>query len=83
MRLINFFLISLIKIYKYFISPYFPASCRYQPTCSEYFINCFKLHGSFKGIFLGTKRILKCHPIKIIGGGSGFDPVPNLKKRKK
>jgi|TARA_B110000014_G_C20057658_1_gene550600 uncharacterized protein len=83
MRLINFFLISLIKIYKYFVSPYFPASCRYQPTCSEYFINCLKLHGNFKGIFLGTKRILKCHPIKILGGGSGFDPVPNLKKRKK
>ena len=83
MRVINFFLISLIKIYKYFISPYFPASCRYQPTCSEYFINCLKLHGSFKGIFLGAKRILKCHPIRILGGGSGFDPVPNLKKRKK
>lgn len=83
MRLINFFLISIIKIYKYFVSPYFPASCRYQPTCSEYFINCLKLHGNFKGVFLGTKRILKCHPIKILGGGSGFDPVPNLKKRKK
>ena len=83
MKLFNHFLILIIKFYKYFISPFFPASCRYQPTCSEYFIDCLKLKGSFKGFFLGTKRILKCHPIKILGGNSGYDPVPNLKKRKK
>jgi len=79
MKLINNFFISIIKIYKYFISPYFPSSCRYLPTCSEYFIDCLKINGSF----LGIKRILRCHPIKFLGGRSGFDPVPNLKKRKK
>ena len=83
MKLINYFLILLIKSYKYFISPYFPQSCRYQPTCSEYFIDCLKLNGALKGFFLGIKRILRCHPIKILGGRSGFDPVPNLKKREK
>ena len=83
MNLINKFLISIIKFYKYFISPCFPSNCRYLPTCSEYFIDCLKLNGIFKGIFLGTKRILKCHPIKILGGSSGYDPAPILKKRKK
>ena len=83
MKLIEKLLILLIKFYKYFISPYFPSSCRYQPTCSDYFIDCLKFNGIFKGSFLGTKRILKCHPIKILGGGGGFDPAPILKKRKK
>ena len=83
MKLINYFLILLIKSYKYFISAYFPQSCRYQPTCSEYFADCLKLNGALKGFFLGIKRILRCHPIKILGGSSGFDPSPNLKKGKK
>ena len=83
MKLINHFLILLIKFYRYLISPYFPSSCRYQPTCSEYFIDCLKLNGTSKGFLLGIKRILRCHPIKVLGGRSGFDPVPNLKKRKK
>jgi len=42
-----------------------------------------KLNGSIKGTILGLKRILRCHPIKFLGGSSGFDPVPNLKKGKK
>jgi len=83
MKLINYLLILIIKSYKYFVSPYFPSNCRYLPTCSEYFIDCLKLHGTFKGFFLGIKRILRCHPIKILGAGDGFDPVPNLKKGKK
>ena len=77
------FLILIIKLYKYFISPCFPYNCRYLPTCSEYFIDTLKINGTIKGSFFGIKRILKCHPIKFLGGGSGFDPVPNLKKRKK
>jgi len=83
MKLINYFLILLIKFYKYLISPYFPSNCRYQPTCSEYFIDCLKLNGTFKGSFLGIKRVLRCHPIKILGGNSGFDPAPDPKKERK
>ena len=83
MKLMNHLLILLIKSYKYFISPYFPFNCRYQPTCSEYFMDCLKLNGTLKGSMLGIKRILKCHPIKVLGGGSGFDPAPNFKKGKK
>jgi len=83
MKLITFLLVKIIKFYQYFISPYSPSSCRYLPTCSEYFIDCLKLNGPLKGSFLGIKRILRCHPIKILGGGSGYDPAPNLKKGKK
>ena len=83
MRLINSSLILLIKFYKYLISPYFPSSCRYLPTCSEYFIDCLKFNGTLKGLPLGLKRILRCHPIKALGARSGFDPAPNLKKGKK
>ena len=83
MKILSNFLILIIKFYKYFISPYLPSSCRYLPRCSEYFIESLKIHGIFKGSFLGIKRILRCHPIKILGGKSGYDPVPILKKGKK
>ena len=77
------FLILIIKFYKYFISPYFHSNCRYLPTCSEYFIDSLKLNGIIKGSLLGIKRILRCHPIKFLGGNSGFDPAPDLRKGKK
>ena len=83
MKLINHFLIFLIKFYKYLISPYFPSNCRYLPTCSEYFIDCLKLNGTSKGFLLGIKRILRCHPIKVLAGRSGFDTAPNFNKGKK
>jgi uncharacterized protein len=83
MKILNNFLITIIKFYKYFISPYFLSNCRYLPTCSEYFMDCLKIHGSLKGSVLGFKRILRCHPIKILGGKSGYDPVPGIKKGKK
>ena len=82
-HLLNKFLILIIKVYKLFISPYLHSNCRYLPTCSEYFIDSIKLNGALKGSLLGVKRILRCHPIKILGGNSGYDPAPNLKKGKK
>jgi putative membrane protein insertion efficiency factor len=83
MKFINYLLITLIKIYRFFISPFFSNRCRYLPTCSQYFIDCLKFNGTFKGTYLGIKRIFKCHPIKILGGSSGYDPAPRLKKEKK
>ena len=83
MKYINNFLILIIKFYRYFISPYFHSNCRFLPTCSEYFIDSLKLNGFFKGSFLGIKRILRCHPIKFLGGNSGYDPAPDFKKGKK
>ena len=71
--------IYLIKSYQFIISPIFANKCRYFPTCSQYYIDALKTHGFVKGTYLGFKRILSCHPIKILGGGSGLDLVPNKK----
>lgn len=65
-------LLFLVWFYKIVLSPLMPATCRYQPTCSSYMIEALKKHGPFKGLFLGLKRIGRCHP----WGGSGYDPVP-------
>jgi len=68
-------LIKVIKLYQLILSPILGNNCRYLPTCSQYFIDSLKEYGFLKGSILGTKRILSCHPIKMLGGGSGFDPV--------
>ena len=83
MKIISNILICLINIYKMIISPYLTPSCRYLPTCSEYTIECLKTYGLIKGISKSTKRILSCHPIKILGGGEGFDPVDKELKAKR
>tara|TARA_B100000035_G_scaffold248262_1_gene216979 strand:+ start:284 stop:535 length:252 start_codon:yes stop_codon:yes gene_type:complete len=83
MNIFTKILINLIKTYRYIISPIIGHSCRYLPTCSEYSIESLKTFGFFKGLLLSIKRILSCHPIKFLGGGSGFDPVKkniNIKK---
>jgi len=54
--------IAPIRFYRYFISPLFPPSCRFTPTCSEFAINSIEEYGIFKGSFLALKRISKCHP---------------------
>ena len=65
-------LVFLVKIYQRIISPLFPPTCRYTPTCSEYSIQSLKKYGLFKGVYLSIKRIVNCHP----WGGSGYDPIP-------
>ena len=75
MKIITLTLIFFIKVYKILLSPLLGNNCRYLPTCSEYFIDSLNEYGLFKGFILGTKRILSCHPIKILGGGDGYDPV--------
>ena len=69
-------LISIIKFYKFFISPLLGSRCRFLPTCSEYFIEALKMYGITKGSKLGFKRIFKCHPFKKLGGDHGLDFVP-------
>lgn len=64
--------VFLITIYRTAISPLFPSSCRFVPTCSEYGLIAFRKYGFLKGLKLTTKRILKCRP----GGPHGYDPVP-------
>ena len=75
MKTITLFLIKLIKCYNYLFSPLLGQNCRYFPSCSEYSIEAIRTHGLFKGLFMSLKRILTCHPIKILGGSEGFDPV--------
>ena len=83
MNIFTKILIKLIKGYKYLISPLLGQSCRYLPTCSEYSIEALKEFGLIKGSFMGLKRILSCHPVKLLGGSSGFDPVKKEMKVKK
>ena len=63
--------ILFIKFYQVSISPLLPNSCRYTPTCSQYGIDAINKYGVFKGIWLGFKRIITCHP----WGGHGYDPL--------
>lgn len=70
----KFIFVKIIRLYQIAISPIFPASCRFYPTCSNYSIEAISKHGVLKGLFLGTKRILKCHPFH----EGGFDPVPEI-----
>lgn len=67
--------ILLVRFYQLAISPWMGSNCRYQPTCSSYMIEALKEHGLLKGLWLGTKRIGRCHP----WGGHGYDPVPKKK----
>ena len=76
MKYFNFLVISpflfLIFIYQKIISPFFPPTCRFHPTCSSYFKDALLTWGVFKGTYLGIRRISRCHP----WGDSGSDPVP-------
>ena len=74
-KIIIFPFVILIRFYKEAISPFTPATCRFEPTCSSYFIQSLQIHGLFYGFYLGVKRILSCHP----WGKSGYDPVPEKK----
>jgi putative membrane protein insertion efficiency factor len=70
-------LIGLAKFYQVALSPILPVSCRYSPTCSQYFIESLRSFGIFKGLILTFKRVVSCRP----GGGCGYDPVPEKKGR--
>ena len=61
-----------VRFYQVCISPFFPGSCRFTPTCSEYAVQALRKYGPFKGTWLTIKRLSRCHP----WGGSGYDPVP-------
>ena len=65
-------LLMIITLYRKLLSPYMVSRCRYLPTCSEYAAEAIVKYGAVKGMVMGLKRILKCHPF----GGHGHDPVP-------
>lgn len=64
-------LILLIKFYQIFISPLFPPTCRFYPTCSAYAIEAIQKKGPWRGTWMALKRIAKCHPYH----PGGYDPV--------
>lgn len=71
-NLIGKLLILPIRFYQGAISPHFPATCRFTPTCSQYAVEAIRRHGPVRGLWLALRRLSRCHP----WGGSGHDPVP-------
>lgn len=69
-------LIAPIRLYRLFISPMLPPSCRFTPSCSQYAIEAIRVHGPLKGLALAMRRLSRCHPITWLGGSQGYDPVP-------
>lgn len=74
------FLLMLVYLYKLIISPLLPKTCKYCPSCSTYAICAIKEFGVVEGLFIGTKRLLKCTPFS--KGGEDFVPF-NIKGDKK
>ena len=65
-------LLVLIRAYQRFVSPYTPPSCRFYPSCSTYAVDAIARHGAWRGGYLATRRLLRCHPFH----AGGYDPVP-------
>ncbi|ETT44285.1 hypothetical protein C173_29181 [Paenibacillus sp. FSL R7-277] len=66
-----------IRVYRKFISPLKPATCRFYPTCSAYALEAIEVHGPLKGSWLAARRIARCHPFH----PGGLDPVPPRKEQ--
>jgi len=74
-KIIQYPFLLLIRFYQVAISPFTPATCRFEPSCSSYAYQALQVHGVFYGSYLAIKRIASCHP----WGRSGYDPVPEKK----
>jgi putative membrane protein insertion efficiency factor len=65
-------ILAALRFYKRWLSPLLPPACRYHPTCSEYMAGAVAEHGALRGVWLGLRRLARCHPF----APGGFDPVP-------
>ena len=65
------FALTILRMYKRWISPMLPSACRFYPTCSEYMSEAIEKHGLMRGVGMGARRLLRCHPFH----EGGFDPV--------
>jgi len=63
--------IAVLRLYKRILSPILPSACRFHPTCSEYMQEAVEKYGAARGVALGLRRLLRCHPFH----AGGFDPV--------
>lgn len=70
-NVVTFVILMLLRFYRKFISPLMPPACRFTPTCSQYTYDAVERYGAIKGLYLGTKRIIRCNPFC----KGGFDPV--------
>ena len=66
------FVLLLLRGYKRFLSPLLPQACRFEPSCSVYMYQAIEKKGLVKGLYLGIRRLLRCHPFS----AGGYDPVP-------
>lgn len=67
--------LALLRFYKRWLSPMLPSACRFHPTCSVYMLQAVEKHGPAKGIWMGLKRLGRCHPFH----DGGVDPVPETR----
>ena len=62
----------LIRGYRYSLSPFLGASCRFHPSCSAYALEAIERHGALRGVWIAVRRLIRCHP----WNPGGYDPVP-------
>lgn len=67
---------AVLRGYKRWVSPLLPPACRFEPTCSEYMAEAVAVHGVARGVWLGVRRLARCHPFS----AGGCDPVPPRKE---
>jgi hypothetical protein len=72
-KMLRELLIALVRVYQIVLSPVLGGHCRFEPTCSDYFMDALHMRGVFRGVLLGAWRILRCNPFS----KGGFDPVPS------
>jgi hypothetical protein len=65
-------LTSLLRLYRYWLSPWLGSRCRFYPSCSQYALEAVQTHGAARGAWLATRRVCRCHP----WNAGGVDPVP-------
>jgi putative membrane protein insertion efficiency factor len=75
--MIKALLTAPIRFYQYFLSPLLGRNCRFTPTCSAYAIEAIQIHGALYGLWLATRRIVRCNP----WCRGGYDPVPAVKHK--
>ncbi|MBI5282561.1 MAG: membrane protein insertion efficiency factor YidD [Candidatus Solibacter usitatus] len=64
-------ILALLAGYQRVISPLLPSACRFHPTCSQYMVQAVERHGAARGLWMGVRRLARCHPLN----PGGLDPV--------